>query len=167
MHRRFVFYLKDNSRGIVITDKNPNKTVDELTKDIARQLSTSKFCVFKTETDCLIVNPFSISAIHIQGSDAYEFHKGNKSKVKVEEPVEIQSKLDVPDLDIEDVNDDNLVEQELDEDTDKVEYEQPNSQDDTCTSNILDLDVSSDDDDPLSQMQEWEKLVSGNSDEEQ
>ena len=68
MQRKYVIYLKDNNRGIVLTDNNSDKSIEEIYNSITAMLGSGRFTSFTTDTDCLILNPFCVTAIHIQSS---------------------------------------------------------------------------------------------------
>ena len=67
MARKFVIYLEGASRGIVMTDDDNEISSDDLAQKVASKLTGFDVCEFRTKSDCLIVRPNQISAVHIQG----------------------------------------------------------------------------------------------------
>ena len=109
MQRKYVFYLKDSSRGIVLTDNYSEKSIDEISKSITAMFSCGKFTSFTTETDCLIVNPFCVTAIHIQSSpeESTSYSKkpenvGMVVKNIVKKKNKIVTEKEIPLLDLDD-----------------------------------------------------------------
>ena len=66
-NKKFVFYLDNVNRGIVISEKN-EETIDELSKKVSEQLSKVCVCEFGNDKDRLIVRSSRILAVHIQNT---------------------------------------------------------------------------------------------------
>ncbi|MHA1815771.1 MAG: hypothetical protein ACTSX1_07180 [Candidatus Heimdallarchaeaceae archaeon] len=69
MSKKFLFYLKDVERAIVVTDLDHNKDIKETEDEISKLMVSSNVLVFRTKRDSLIVRPNDIRGILIQVLD--------------------------------------------------------------------------------------------------
>lgn len=70
MSKKFMFYLKDVDRPIVVTDSQHKKSMEETEDEISKLLSeSSKILSFSTKRDSLVVRPNDIRGVFIQTLD--------------------------------------------------------------------------------------------------
>jgi hypothetical protein len=131
MTRKFIYYLKNFSRPIVITDQE-DTPLDQLKKDISDIMSGNNIATFETNDDVLIARPLDIAAVHIAKNS--EDNMSNFENIdeyhKKETEINLQSivpEIDLGDIDsdidpteiseeeIQDISDNDLNQQEEDE----------------------------------------------------
>ena len=94
MSRKFVYYLEGLSRSIVITDKDNDMSIEEISRYASEMMSVDKISKFQTKTDVLLVRPTELKAIHI--TDDYKDDLDSTIDDK-----NLQSFI--PDIDLEDL----------------------------------------------------------------
>ena len=93
---KYMFYLKNYSRPIVITDKNNKKTEKEIINKISGLMAQEEILSFETDNDVIIIRPNDIIAVHLMQEIP------RKEKVK---NIEIDEFIDqeLEDIDMEDL----------------------------------------------------------------
>ena len=87
MRRKFIFYLRDYNRGIVITDDS-ELTEDKIKKMISTSMTSAKVESFETGNDILMVRPSDIVAVQVV-SDSFDKRSGKNKKEIKEETIDI------------------------------------------------------------------------------
>jgi hypothetical protein len=106
MPKKFIFYLKNFNRTIVMTDQD-TRDLESDSKILSEVLSGNKVCTFQTEEDCLIIRPSEISAILLSSEkDKRKRTKSNEEPTLESAEKEIQAL--VPDLDLGDLDNDEI-----------------------------------------------------------
>ena len=83
MGKKFVFYLKENTKSIVLTDVNENRNLDEVKEILTTQMNTDgKLFTFETENDIIVCKLDSLQAIHVS-----ELNNKSKSNIKKENDI--------------------------------------------------------------------------------
>lgn len=96
--KKFVFYLKNSDRNIVMTDKNCGQTKEELIETLTNVLNTDNISKFETDTDILLIRSKDIMGIQLTNV-SYD--------VKNEETTDIEEEMRVvPEIDFEDITGD-------------------------------------------------------------
>ena len=100
MARKFIYYLKGFSRTIVLTDKDEDTPIEEITSKISKFMSGHKVSKFETDNDILIVRPSDIMGVHISKDSSK--HDGYH-----EEPLDENIRLQniVPEIDLGNIDD--------------------------------------------------------------
>ena len=112
MPKKFIFYLKNYSRSIVMTD-NENDDIEEDKKSILESMQGNKVSAFQTNDDCLILRSNEVSAVLILrdkpkgrrtklNKETVKNEKDDEALPKVIPEIELDEKF--PDLDLDDEN---------------------------------------------------------------
>ena len=64
MVRKFIFYLKDCSRNLVITDESDSKEED-IIETVSKTMDSGKTSLFRTNKDIVILRSSDIRGVHI------------------------------------------------------------------------------------------------------
>jgi len=96
--RKLIISLKEGQRNMIMTDKNPTDSIEDLKSKLIKLMGSKKICAIQTQNDLLICRPSQLTAIMVSSKGEFE---------KIESSVEETDFLD---------------EIEEDEDPEKSEY---------------------------------------------
>jgi len=141
MARKFIYYLKGFSRTIVLTDKDEDKPIEEITSKISKLMSGCKVSKFETDKDILIVRPSDIIGVHIN----MDYSKQNDyQEESLDENIRLQNIVPEIDLGNIDTNDDLDVKEIFEEKVENTIEEVEESEDEESTEELEDDIVESD-----------------------
>lgn len=66
MGKKYLFYLRGQSRAILITDQDETRPASVVSEELSNSLEDNTFCEFSTKNDSIIIRTSSIDSIHIQ-----------------------------------------------------------------------------------------------------
>lgn len=101
--KKFVFYLDNVDRAVVISEKN-EESVDDISKRIGDLISKFSVCEFGNEKDRLVVRSNRIVAVHIQQGGALGRPKSKASALERKEILSQDKDEDNKKIEIESMN---------------------------------------------------------------
>lgn len=70
--RKIILSLKDSKRNILMTDKNPDDSVEELKNKLIKLMGSKKICTLQTQNDLLVFRPSQVSSIMVSSKEEFE-----------------------------------------------------------------------------------------------
>jgi len=111
--RKFVFYLKDYGKKIVITDTE-NSSIEDQIKDLEQIMIDQGVAKFETDNDILMIGSGGLSAIHVikQDGNPKDFNENGFSNL---------NDSSIPEMDLGEIETFPILEEKIEESTDIIE----------------------------------------------
>lgn len=86
---RFLFYVKDVNRPIVMTDVSNTKSREDLEKELSSCLAGTKILSFGTKDDLFISKPWEIRGILVQNVEKNDTNNFEDGRIEAVENIDI------------------------------------------------------------------------------